>query len=82
MVAALMAQLVSETVGVLILFLGGMAIYPLSTFVCHSVIGTNRPGKSNRLNRLGLESTAIIFSRPVFSGILDCTVPLVIFSQR
>ena len=52
---------VSESYAIAALFIGGMAIYPVSALVCKMILSLDPPSSENSLNFLGLESTAILF---------------------
>lgn len=51
----------SESYAIATFFIGGVAIYPLSTFICQKRLSLDAPSSKNRLHLLGLESTAVLF---------------------
>ena len=44
------------------LFVGGMAIYPLSVLLCRTLLAAPAASAGNPLNRLGLESSFVLFA--------------------
>lgn len=48
--------------GFVALFLGGLAIFPLSTLIARKMMGAPKIGEANALNRLGLECTFVLMA--------------------
>lgn len=46
----------------LALFIGGMAIFPVSTLIARKMMGAPKIGEANPLNRLALESTFVLMA--------------------
>lgn len=53
-----------------ILFFGGMAIFPLGVLISRVVFGAGKVAPVNSLNRLGIESTVVLFAGILIAWIL------------
>jgi hypothetical protein len=62
LIAGLACLFVSENAAIAVLFVGGMAIYPLSTLICQRLVTQEPAETKNPLDLLGLESTALLFA--------------------
>lgn len=61
LISGLVCLVASESYAIAAFFIGGVAIYPVSTWVCQKFLSLDPPSSKNPLNRLGLESTAVLF---------------------
>lgn len=61
LISGVVCLVTSESYAIVAFFIGGLAIYPLSTLICQKLLSLDSPNSKNPLNRLGLESTAVLF---------------------
>ncbi len=62
LVAGLTCFFLTENTAIAVLFVGGMAIYPLSALICHRQVSQESTESKNPLDLLALESTALLFA--------------------
>lgn len=61
--------------GFLALFIGGMAIFPVSTLIARKMMGAPKIGEANALNRLALESTFVLMAGILIGYVLLIRLP-------
>lgn len=68
--------------GFIALFIGGMAIFPVSTLIARKMMGAPKVGEANALNRLALESTFTLMAGILIGYVLlvrqpDLAIPAI-----
>ncbi|UVI39931.1 DUF7010 family protein [Qipengyuania spongiae] len=79
LVAGALYAVFSSKIAFAALFVGGMLIVPVSLFIARALFGAPRVASGNPLQRLGFESTIVLFAGILLAYVLLAAAPPLVF---